>query len=56
MKLNISKDELQAILVFAEAGIIRARDNQGQLGGFKKQFLDKTIKNIEQLRKKVYGD
>lgn len=56
MELNINKDELAAILFFAETGIIKVRERQDQLGGFKKKFLDETIEKIEELRKKAYED
>lgn len=56
MELNINKGELATVLIFAEVGIIKARKRQDQWGGFEKDFLDETMKKIEELRKKAYED
>jgi hypothetical protein len=56
MKLNVSKDELEAILFFAVTGIIKARDRQDQLGGFRKGFLDETQRKIEEIQSAIYKE
>lgn len=56
MHISINKDNLICLLTFAECHIIRERERQDQLGGFKKSFLDKMQKEIDELKEIAYEE
>ena len=56
MHISIEKDNLICLLTFAECNIINQRARQDQLGGFKKSFLDKMQKEIDELKQIAYGE